>query len=82
LVKSVGAAVANLLNIYRTRTVSFHPMGNGATEQAVQNSIKVISKTIAGEVNGDLLKWDISCLKAALAINTSPSTRLCRRHGW
>jgi hypothetical protein len=74
LVKSVEAAVADLLNIYRTRTVSFHPMGNGAAERAVRNSIKVISAIIAGEVNSDLLEWDISCPKAALAINTSPST--------
>jgi hypothetical protein len=74
LVKSVGAGVANLLNIYRTRTVAFHPMGNGAAERAVRNSIKVISSIIAGEVNSDPLEWDISCPKAALAINTSPST--------
>jgi hypothetical protein len=74
LVKSVGAAVADLLNIYRTRTVSFHPMGNGAVEPAVRNSIKVISTIIAGEVNSDPLEWDISCPKAALAINMSPST--------
>jgi hypothetical protein len=69
LVKSVGAAMANLLNIYRTRTVAFHPMGNGAAERAVRNSIKVISAIITGEVNSN-----ISCPKAALAINTSIST--------
>jgi hypothetical protein len=74
LVKSVGAAVADLLNIYRTRTVSFHPMGNGAAEQAVRNSIKVISTNIAGEENSDPLEWDISCPQSALAINTSPLT--------
>jgi hypothetical protein len=69
-----GANLVDLLNIYRTRTIAFHPMGNGAVEWAVQNSIKVISAIITGEVNGDLLEWDISCPKAALAINTSPST--------
>jgi hypothetical protein len=74
LVKSVGAAMADLLNTYRTCTIAFHPMGNGAAERAVRNSIKVISAIIAREVNGDPLKWDISCPKAALAINTSPST--------
>jgi hypothetical protein len=68
LVKSVGVAVANLLNIYRTRTIAFHPMGNGAAERAVQNSIKVISAI------SDPLEWDISCPKVALAINISPST--------
>jgi hypothetical protein len=40
----------------------------------VRNSIKVISAIIAGEENSDLLEWDISCPKAALAINTLPST--------
>jgi hypothetical protein len=74
LVKSVGASVADLLNIYRMRTMSFHPMGNGAAEQAVRNSIKVISVIIAREENSDPLEWDISCPKTALAINTSPST--------
>jgi hypothetical protein len=74
LVKSVRAAMADLLNIYRMRTVAFHPMGNGAAERVVQNSIKVICAIIAGEVNGDPLEWDISYPKAALAINTSPST--------
>jgi hypothetical protein len=74
LVKFVGAAVVDLLNIYHMRTVSFHPMGNGAAERAVRNSIKVISAIIAGEVNSDPLEWDVSCPKAALAINTSPST--------
>jgi hypothetical protein len=53
LVKSVGAAVADLLNIYRTRTVAFHPIGNGAAERAVRNSIKVISAIIAREENSD-----------------------------
>jgi hypothetical protein len=66
--------VADLLNIYRTHTVAFHPMGNGVVEWAVRNSIKVISAIIAGEENSNLLEWDISCPKAALAINTSPST--------
>jgi hypothetical protein len=74
LVKSVGAAMANLLNICRTRTIVFHPMGNGAAERAVRNSIKVISAIIAGEENSDLLEWNISCPKVALAINTLPST--------
>jgi hypothetical protein len=55
-------------------TVSFHPMGNGSAERAVRNSIKVISAIIAGEVNSNLLGWEISCPKASLAINTSPST--------
>jgi hypothetical protein len=64
----------DLLNIYRMRTVAFHPMGNGTAEWAVRNSIKVISAIITGEVNGDPLEWDISCPKAALAINTSPTT--------
>jgi hypothetical protein len=73
LVKSVEAAMADLLNIYRTRTVLFYPMGNGAAEWAVRNSIKVFSGIIAGEVNSDPLEWDISSPKAALAINTSPS---------
>jgi hypothetical protein len=72
LVKSVGAAVADLLNIYRMCTVAFHPMGNGAAERAVRNSIKVISAIIAREENSNPLEWDISCPKAALSINTSP----------
>jgi hypothetical protein len=80
LVKSVGAAVADLLNIYRTRTISFHPIGNGAAERVVRNSIKVISTIIAGEENSDPLEWDISCPKAALAINTSPSTSWLVKH--
>jgi hypothetical protein len=75
-VKLVGAAMADLLNIYRTRTVAFHPMGNGAAERAVRNSIKAISAIIAGEENSEPLEWDISCPKAALAINTSPSTSI------
>jgi hypothetical protein len=78
LVKSVGAAVADLLNIYRTRTVLFHPMGNGATERAVWNSIKVISVIIAEKVNSDPLEWDISCPKVALTINTSASTLMLK----
>jgi rRNA pseudouridine-1189 N-methylase Emg1 (Nep1/Mra1 family) len=74
LVKSVVAPVADLLNIYQTRTFAFHPMGNGAAEKAVGNSNKVISAIIAREENSDPMEWDISCPKATLAINTSPST--------
>jgi hypothetical protein len=74
LVKLVGAAMADLLNIYRTRNIAFHPIGNGAADWAVRKSIKVIFSIITGEVNSDPPEWDISCPKAALAINTLPSS--------
>ena len=71
LVGTVGQIVADLLNMYRTKTTSYHPMGNGAAERAVRNSIKMIAAILAQE---DPLDWDISCAKAALAINVTPST--------
>ena len=73
LVRGVSKSVCDLLNIDKIQTVAYHPMGNGAAERAVWNSIKMIAVMLADE---DPLEWDLACSKATLAINTTPSTTM------